>query len=99
VTVSHQPQLAVSSSTIKVGPSSISNRGTGSQSAAVKILTCNQSLDEDEQIDIEKLKTMFPDFGQPKLDEAAGQVQFGCQRNFLESNYFQIGQACGPVTY
>lgn len=31
-----------SSNTIKVGPSSISNRGTGSQSAAVNILTCNQ---------------------------------------------------------
>ena len=50
----------VLSNTIKVGPSSISNRGTGSQSAAVNILTCNLSLDEDEQRDIERLKTMLP---------------------------------------
>ena len=34
----------VSSNTIKVGPSSVSNKGTGSQSTAVNISTCNQSL-------------------------------------------------------
>ena len=60
----------VSSSTMKVGPSSISNRGTGSQSAAVNILTCNQSLDEDEQKDIEKLKAMFPDEDESYLSDA-----------------------------
>jgi len=60
----------VSSSTMKVSPSSISNRGTGSQSAAVNILTCNQSLDEDEQKDIEKLKAMFPDEDESYLSDA-----------------------------
>ena len=28
--------------------------------------------------------------GQPKLDEAAGQVQFGCQRNFLNPIIFKL---------
>jgi len=35
--------------------------------------------------------------GQPKLDEAAGQVQFGCQRNFFELNFFiarEVIQLC-----
>jgi len=59
----------VSSSTIKVGPPSISNGGTGSQSAAVNILTCNQSLDEDEQKDIEKLQTIFPDKDESYLSD------------------------------
>lgn len=59
----------VLSNTIKVGPSSISNRGTGSQSAAVNILTCNLSLDEDEQRDIERLKTMFPDKDESYLSD------------------------------
>lgn len=67
----------VLSNTIKVGPSSISNRGTGSQSAvniltstsAVNILTCNPSLDEDEQRDIERLKTMLPDKDESYLSD------------------------------
>lgn len=59
----------VLSNTIQVGPSSISNRGTGSQSAAVNILTCNLSLDEDEQRDIERLKTMFPDKDESYLSD------------------------------
>ncbi len=37
--------------------------------------------------------------GQPKLDEAVGRVQFGCQRNFLNLIISIIGQACSPVTY
>ena len=59
----------VSSNTIKVGPSSISNRRTGSQSAAVSILTCNQSLDDVEQKDVERLKTMFPDKDESYLSD------------------------------
>ena len=59
----------VSSNTIKVGPSSISNKGTGSQSTAVNISTCYQSLDEDEQNDIERLKTIFPDKDESYLSD------------------------------
>ena len=34
-----------------------------------------------------------------KLDEAVGRVQFSSPEEFFESNYFQIGQACSPITY
>jgi len=60
---------SVSSSSIKAGPSSISNKGTGSESVAVNILTCNQSLDEDEQKDMKRLKTMLPDKDESYLSE------------------------------
>ena len=58
----------VSSNTIREVPQR-SNRGTGSQSAAVNILTCNQSLDEVEHKDIERLKTMFPDKDESYLSD------------------------------
>ena len=32
-----------------------------------------------------------------KLDEAEGRVWQS--EEFFESNYFQIGQACSPITY
>ena len=34
-----------------------------------------------------------------KLDEAVGRVQFNSPRNFLNPIYFQIGEACSPITY
>ena len=49
----------VSSSNINRG--TLSNKGSELQSAAVNILTCQQTFDEDEQKDIDNLRTMFPD--------------------------------------
>ena len=34
-----------------------------------------------------------------KLDSACGLVQFRLSSEFFESNYFQIGRACNPLTY
>ena len=34
-----------------------------------------------------------------KLDSAYGLVQFWLSSEFFSSNYFQIGQACSPLTY
>ena len=34
-----------------------------------------------------------------KLDSAYGLVQFWLPTEFFSSNYFQIGQACSPITY
>ena len=34
-----------------------------------------------------------------KLDLAYGLVQFWRSSEFFSSNYFQIGQACSPITY
>ena len=58
----------VSSSSVNTGPPSISNIGAGLQSAGVNIQT-NQSVDEDEEKDIEKLKIMFPGKDESYLSE------------------------------
>jgi len=34
-----------------------------------------------------------------KSDSACGLVQFWLSSEFFSSNYFQIGQACSPITY
>jgi len=34
-----------------------------------------------------------------KLDLACGLVQFWLSSEFFPSNYFQIGQACSPISY
>lgn len=57
----------VSSSSINRG--TLSNRGSELQSAAVNILTCQQTFDEDEQKDIDNLRTMFPDKDKSYLSE------------------------------
>ena len=57
----------VSSSGINRG--TLSNKGTELQSTAVNILTCQQTFDEDEQKDIDNLRTMFPDKDKSYLSE------------------------------
>ncbi|XP_068727937.1 uncharacterized protein, partial [Montipora capricornis] len=57
----------VSSSSINRG--TLSNKGTELQSAAVNILTCQQTFDEDEQKDIDNLRTKFPDKDKSYLSE------------------------------
>ena len=57
----------VSSSSINRG--TLSNKGSELQSAAVNILTCQQTFDEDEQKDIDNLRTMFPDKDKSYLSE------------------------------
>ncbi|XP_068734520.1 uncharacterized protein [Montipora capricornis] len=57
----------VSSNSINRG--TLSNKGTELQSAAVNILTCQQTFDEDEQKDIDNLRTMFPDKDTSYLSE------------------------------
>ena len=57
----------VFSSSISRG--TLSNKGTEVQSAAVNILTCQQTFDEDKQKDIDNLRTMFPDKDKSYLSE------------------------------
>ena len=57
----------VSSSSINRG--TLSNKGTELQSAAVNILTGQQTFDEDEQKDIDNLRTMFRDKDKSYLSE------------------------------